>query len=686
MFEEFKKSVKARLDFLIENSQGLFVVDLDGHDLWELYLNSFPPGTNEIFRERREYECSACAHFITHYGNVVGIIDNKIVSMWDVTLQEDKYQVVANALNDAVLQSTIKDVFFIDQNGGCSSNVELIEGKTHTWKHFHYDFPSQFVVTNPAAHKSVVRQTKDVIKRSFDEIMHVAIATTLELIDSNSLYKGEEFRASILLFQEAKKAYFALPEEQRDNNVWLSALLHGRRLAIRNTAIGTLLIDLSESVGLEVAVTKYEKVVAPENYKRPMAIYTEAMKKDARETVDKLGLTQSLGRKFAHIEDIDISNVIWASGDSKKVMTDAFDLLDGTTKVDTKSYDGADEMTIEDFLKNVVPNATKMELLLENGHNNNLVSLIAPINPGSKTLFKWSNNFSWSYNGEFTDSIKESVKTRGGITDAVVRASLSWAEGDNQDNSDLDLHCKTPASHIYYSHKKCDRTGGMLDVDITQPSNFSNKDIVENIVFTNKSKMTVGTYEIFVHNFRERGTQKGFTVELEVEGVIHTFNYTNRVKNGESIRVADVVMKGGVITVKPHMKSTTASRDVWGVSTMKFVPITTLMFSPNHWGEYPVGNKHYFFMLEDCINTGTPRGFFNEFLTLELDQHKRVFEALGDKMRVAPDQDQLSGVGFSSTMNNAVTIKVDGRPIKINFNNNKDGGRIPKISSKQVSL
>jgi hypothetical protein len=90
------------------------------------------------------------------------------------------------------------------------------------------------------------------------------------------------------------------------------------------------------------------------------------------------------------------------------------------------------------------------------------------------------------------------------------------------------------------------------------------------------------------------------------------------------------------------------------------------MYSPNHWdASAGVGNRHYLFMLKDCVNPENPNGFFNEYLSQDLAKHKRVFEALGAEMKVEPSGEQLSGVGFSSTQRNSFTAKVKGSAERI---------------------
>ena len=117
--------------------------------------------------------------------------------------------------------------------------------------------------------------------------------------------------------------------------------------------------------------------------------------------------------------------------------------------------------------------------------------------------------------------------------------------------------------------------------------------------------------------------------------------------------------------------STITSKTIWNIATQRYIPVLTVMFSPNYWdNQNGIGHKHLFFMLKECLNDTNPNGFFNEFLPETLLEHKRVFEALGSQMRVEYSDKQLSGIGFSTTKRNHVVLRVKGafdRIIKVNF-------------------
>lgn len=676
-FEKFRDKLIDHFFEITRDAKCLFMVSLDKDELWETYLDSFPKGTNEIFRERREHDCSCCRHFIKAIGNVVVIKNQTINTIWGFDADSETYQPVIDSLDRYVKSHPVADVWFSKEKSvGCKENHEQDGDKILTWTHFYIpEIPIRFRTNRSLGDiQNTYRTRKDVFKRSLDEISIDATETVLELIAQNSLYRGEEWKNILSDFRKYQKEYSKVSEEKKDLWSWEKSLEAGDVIGrIRNHSIGVLLTDISAGDDLEQSVKRYENIVAPANYKRPKAIFTKKMLEDAKKTITELGYLDSLGRRFATLDDITVNDILFCNKDSVKRISGGMDLfaeMEKDVKVNPKKFDRVEEIGIEKFVSSVLPETQELEVYLENKHQNNLVSLIAPTNKDAKTMFKWGNNFSWAYSGNVTDSMKERVKEAGGKVDGVLRFSIQWNDipGD-YDPNDLDAHCIQPNGfHIYYGYKYDSYTGGNLDVDIINP--VRTVPAVENITWPDLRKMPEGKYEFFVRQYSYRGGNKGFRAEIEFDGKVYSYDYPNKVVG--DVTVATVTLKNGKFSIDHKLRENMVSKELWGLTTYTFVPVSVVMFSPNYWDavENKTGNKHYFFMLKDCINENNPNGFFNEYLKQELVQHKRVFEALGSKAKAEDCADQLSGLGFSSTQRNELIVKVKGateRVLKVKF-------------------
>ncbi len=428
---------------------------------------------------------------------------------------------------------------------------------------------------------------------------------------------------------------------------------------------------------LDEAVGRYEAVVAPSNYKRSKPIFTQKMLDDAKQTLTDLGYLDSLERRYANADDITVNNILFSNRDTaKRIVGGAslFDELSKETKNSAKKFDRVEEIGIDKFIEDVLPTATDIEAYVESKHMPNFVSLIAPVHKDSKTMFKWNNNFSWAYSGNVTDSlVKQNVKNAGGKVDGVLRFSIQWNDIE-LDRNDLDAHCIEPnGNEIYFQHNRkpsYSSMGGQLDVDIIHPT--PNIAAVENITWGDIKKMQDGAYTFFVHCYSNNGGRSGFRAEIEFNGEVYSFDYNHALRQNENVIVATVTLKNGQFSIDTKLPSNASSREVWGVKTNEFVPVSVMCYSPNYWDEQNgIGNKHYFFMLKGCVNDELPNAWYNEFLNSELyPTHRKVLEALGSKAHVLETNDQLSGLGFSSTLRNELVIKVKGtteRVLKIKF-------------------
>ena len=661
-FKIFQQGVQNA--FTLLQNHPLFKVDLDRDEVIQTYLNAFPPGTNSLYREQTEHDCSCCKQFLRTAGGIVAITPHGVKTLWEMDINDPTYQAVADVMHQYVLSKSISNAFHhYEGHIGTHHNFEALDVGQQRWDHFHVSIPSAYVVPKDTIDTRLgkIRTNQEMHIRAMYDLSLDAIQTVVDLIAQNAIYRGEEFKTIVKEFRIAYKHYHKLKLQNQNNQSWLAAVQQVSICRFKNSVIGTLVSDLSTGVDLTDAVKLYESKVAPENYKRTTALITPKMIENAQKTVEAMGIADALYRRYAVTEDLTINNVLFADRKAKKHMG-VFEGLNGSIKpARIKNLDKVQDVPIDKFITDIVPNVDSIEVMFEGRHKNNLMSVIAPVTPDAPSILKWNNNFSWSYNGEVTDSIKERVKRAGGNVDGDLRFSLSWFNTD-----DLDLHAYTPDEHIYFGNRRT--AGGCLDVDMNVSRLVT--DPVENITWDRKDDIAPGEYHIYVNQFTKRNKNNvGFIVEMEFMGEKQQFQYDKEVSNNVTVCKFNYSTKNG-ITIKESLSSDAISETIWNLSTQQFHKVKLLMHSPNHWDNQTIGNKHHFFILDQCQNDNTARGFYNEFLNPALIEHRKVFEVLSAKITVPESDKQLSGLGFSSTKPDHLLCKLSGnfnRTVKVIF-------------------
>lgn len=165
----------------------------------------------------------------------------------------------------------------------------------------------------------------------------------------------------------------------------------------------------------------------------------------------------------------------------------------------------------------------------------------------------------------------------------------------NDNKNDLDAHCIDPNGYrLFFANRTVTSpTGGRLDVDISSP--IAGKPAVENITWANTNNMIEGTYQFLVHCFSDRGGSDGFGGgNRSRRNHPSNFSYNKPIKNKDFIHVANVTYShANGFTVTSVIPSTASSREIWGLQTQQFVPVSMIMKSPNCWNGEAIGNEIY---------------------------------------------------------------------------------------------
>lgn len=724
LFEQFNAVIKERFSVMCATGH-LFTSSVNGKDLWYLYLNSFTPEHNPVFRDpsSSSYNCNRDKHFIHHYGNVVAIDDNmNLMTMWDVDVKGTEFEEPVEQMRSELLAAPINSVFYTTKRHITLAKYSQLQANQSSYQlgykdtikhysqeelekyeskppnnpmwfhHFHVDLPSQFVLDTGDSLGSIYGE-----KNTTHELFLKGLSIPLETLEvirdlmiQGSLLRADLYKDKVLQFIELKKQY----EQQTNKANWSWKIFQDVPFArFANELIGTTCIELAEGEDINKVCSQFNKRVDPANYNKATAPITQRQLDQAATLVAKKGYEQSFVRRFATLDDIDINEIVHQNSDETEPNKTASLFADvkptanvGMSRHKRAEFDAVEEVSIETFMSQIVPHSKTVQLLVENNLTNNFVAITTAEDKNSKLMFKWNNNYSWTYRNNLAgrSQLTEAVASRGGRVDGVFRFSHSWNRLE-RNQSLMDLHVFLPTHNkvglhkkvhdlygnnerIGWNHRTHQRTQARQDVDYIQaaPPGYVP---VENITFPYLDKMPEGDYVCRIHNWEFRNTGGRGECEIACGGQLYQYIYP-ATANKEWVDVATATLKNGQWTVTHHLEPINVDTNVWNVDTNKFHKVNLICLSPNYWGDNSIGNKHFFFMLEGCVPDEPLRSFHIENLNGELLEIRKVLEVLGQTRLLQPTPKQLAGLGFTKDSTETVIVKVEGsfkRIIKVRF-------------------
>lgn len=660
-YEELVDNIKKTFASKLKDNVKTPLFRTSASDLFDTFLYYLPDAC------KQEYTCRACKHFVDRFGGLVFIKDDGTTesAIWNIENIPGMFIEPITQMKEIVESAQVQDIFVSDY-------VDLGTYDTNGFHHFSVKLPRVMINTSRVKNASQVSAEKaedyGMLKRALEKYSMSQIDQALNLLESGSLYRGSSYVAMCKWFKETKEKIASINDQpQHTNMIWKYAATAPNGFThISGSMLGTLLDYIIDGDDFDTIKRKFETNMSAENYRRSQSAPTQRAVESAEKLIEKLGLADSLRRRYAKLDELPENEFIWKSKTEKKeeVKTGVFAGVQTKTtdSNETKSVIPQVTMTWDKFRKTILPTADKLEVKVDG--TTHLMGIVTAAVPESENIMNWDNTFSWYYQSGIDSVIRERLEAKGAKYEGCeIRCSLIW-----NTRTDLDVHCICPDGvEIYFGHKN--HGYGSLDVD----ANVNGETVtpVENIRWATGTAPE-GRYKFFVNNYTNRATQNPYKLELEVNGKIYTYN-GNLISDG-SRRNTDVVFefdyKHGEDPKFTANSKKTETKETWGISN-GFSEVVAIIPSPNMWGENPYkrSGEHTFFLLKDCkdMTGGVGRGFFTEMLKGDLQEIRKTLEAYTASTPIeGEDEASACGVGYSKDKEWNLIIKVTtGNTVKM---------------------
>jgi hypothetical protein len=658
-YYEFEATIKTNFDKIVATNTPLFTANVSKDAMWNAYISNM-----EGKDAQTHYECNACRHFIQRFGMLCFIDERGMVksALWNVKVPEF-FKHSVTAMRRLVETATVAGVFISDE-------TTLGLARTGEWTHLHAKLTANHVSRNKSRVKNAgqliaeKREDFGMLNRALVEFNLDTARQAVNILESDSLYRGDRFLGIAKWFKELKELQNQLSPEIFRNAVWMAvATAPVGYTHVKSSMIGTLLDDIQVGIySFDELKRRFKDKMA--TYQRSQSAPTAGGIAQAEKLVTELGLETALMRRYAQLSEIPASGQIWTPKNKKNnaeptpAKTGIFgNIVPKGRETATKEELALpmSTMTWEKFKRTMLDTGNVLSIEAKVEEADRLMALVTASDETAENILQWDNTFSWYYHGGVDAQIKERIEREGGKYDNnEIRCSLIW-----NNYTDLDLSCITPGgTRIYFGNKSSN--GGTLDIDMNVSDRHSSTP-VENIIFE-KGRAREGKYQFIVHNYTDRN--KGYNpykLELEVEGHIYTFEGVATASYRETVFEFDY-RKGQEPRMLSNSLQAVSPVENWNTSK-GFQKVNMITTSPNLWEERKVegSGQHVFFLLEGVQDSseGKGRGFFNEMLKSELREIRKTLEQYTALTPIeGANEATACGLGFSKEMPWNLTLKV----------------------------
>jgi len=392
-YSRFEKLVAEKI---ANNKQPLFTTDVPAVTLWFKYLNGIP-------YNRQYYNCNHCRRFIEQYGKLV-TIENGVYTkplLWNNDDPEVPafFREAVSMMWAVVKCSKVNGVFYSDSK-------QWGVYQTGEWTHLCGE--ASTCVKNPLKTASQLMAEKqqefELLKRTVTALDRHTMNTVNTIISQGDLYRSEKAVEVAKWLSELVNNSKTFFDYHVDTLIWNAVATAPVGFAhVKNTLLGTLIEDVQAGLPFAVISRRWAEKLHPLQYQRPTAAPTAGNVATAEKIFEKLGLENSIKRRFARLDEIPKEALIWAESSDrvnavKTVPTGLFSSLLEEQHEIMKLKPTA--MSWVKFARDVLPITTKM--VLHTPENGAFYGFLTAEDETAPPIVQWDsvdrrNPFTWYF-------------------------------------------------------------------------------------------------------------------------------------------------------------------------------------------------------------------------------------------------------------------------------------------------
>jgi hypothetical protein len=416
----------------------LFTTDIK--DLFQVFLDNLDP------EHRQHYTCNSCRRFVNRFGGLVSI------DIEDNTTKSFLTEVGVSAFFVPATRAMVKKIEAARVTGVfLTTSTILGEPKTGEWEHMAVKLKTPIYVAGLKDAGQAMAEKLEDYKMLVSALLEFPLETVKQarrVLESDALYRSEKV-LGVAKWLEDCHTYRAKLKNSRlkENVTWLYvAAAPAGFCHIKSSMIGTLLEDIAAGLPFEDVSKKFADKMHPLKYQRPTVAPSAGNVRQAEKIVEKLGIENSLKRRFARLEDLD---TFWTPGVYKRANSDkSLGGMFGNVKVKNPNPKyvredlvlPAQTMTIEKFRKVVLPKALKIELMIP--FHGGFGALVTAEDPDAPPILQWDtleqrNPMSWYFYSNGSDALSWGLSANEFVeVTALTKSPPHWYGRPSPNNAE----------------------------------------------------------------------------------------------------------------------------------------------------------------------------------------------------------------------------------------------------------